>query len=473
MTKLVGKEDWVKAEFLGISLGDQRLNKRAVTIASSLSKNPKGTIPEVCKKWADIKGAYCFFSNKKVTQKKILAPHVISTLGRARLEKVVLAIQDTSSLNFNNLLKTENLGEIGDSRARGLICHSSYLVNDEGDPLGLLDQEFWARKTSEFKDPEKRTETDIKKKESYKWQKSLQKTHKLTESLDQTHVISIADREADIFTFYEEAKLMEESFIIRVKHNRRVDKKSRASNDGDRLFASLENSKPIDTVELEINDRSAPNRKRTAKLELRAKEMEFNAPRAKSMTKHNFRLEKISLTVISVREIKSEDKAPIHWVLVTNVEINSPEQILYCAKCYSHRWAIEVFHRILKTGCRVESIRFNDADKIKTYATFASILAWHIHWLTYLARKFPENEPTQLLDEEDQELLRTAVEKQEKKPKKRGRKKKLKVKDCILYIAKLGGFIGRKNDGFPGPEVIWRGLVRFLEMKHFLQTLQQ
>ena len=80
MTKLVGKEDWVKAEFLGISLGDKRLNKRAVTIASSLSKNPKGTIPEVCKKWADIKGAYCFFSNKKVTQKKILAPHVISTL---------------------------------------------------------------------------------------------------------------------------------------------------------------------------------------------------------------------------------------------------------------------------------------------------------------------------------------------------------------------------------------------------------
>ena len=469
MTGLEMENHWVEKEFSGLSLGDKRLNNRATKIAKSLSENPQATIPQVCKGWNETHAAYAFFNNPKISKDKILAPHIQSTLNRASHEKVALAIQDTTSLNFTNLVKTDGLGEIGDSRGKGLICHNTYLVSEEGLPLGILDQELWNRKKSKFKDDVKRPNTPIKKKESYKWQKALKKVSNITSNLKKTKIIHVADREADIFTFFEEAKCIDEDFIVRVAQNRRINKKSRASSDGEMLFASLDRENPLETVEIEVNDRSAPTRKRMAKIELRAKKFDFNAPRAKAMSTHNFRHEKLPLSVISAKEIDCEDIArPIHWILVTNVEIKSAEQILYCVKSYSIRWTVEVFHRILKTGCRVESIRFDNADKIKIYASFSSIIAWHIHWLTFFTRTEPNKHADKLFEPNDQKMLRSIFE----KPKK-GRKKRLIIKDCVIYIARLGGFLARKHDGFPGAEVIWRGLIRFQEWKFQLKYLKE
>jgi hypothetical protein len=34
------------------------------------------------------------------------------------------------------------------------------------------------------------------------------------------------------------------------------------------------------------------------------------------------------------------------------------------------------------------------------------------------------------------------------------------LKDAVLWIAKKGGFQGRKSDGAPGVEVLWHGLQK-------------
>lgn len=464
------KNNWVDVEFSTISLGDKRLDRRAIEIAKSFSSNPSGTIPNSCKGWSETHAAYCFFSNHKVTAKKILAPHIDSTLKRASEHKVVLAIQDTTSMNFTGLEATSGLGEVGDSKnnnAKGLINHNTYLVSEQGVPLGLIDQDIWARKTSKFKDPVKRAKGQIIQKESMKWLRALRKTSDLTKNLDDTCIVHIADREADIYNLFEELKELKENFIVRAKSNRRINKKSRGSEDGQKLFSRLDQEKAIGTVEIEVNDSSSSPKKRVARLELKALSFTLTPPRAKSIKDHNFKNKKISLTIVSAKEVLNDGiSEPINWTLLTNTKIESADQILYCVMCYAKRWTIEVYHRILKTGCRVESIRFNSAEKIKMYAAFLAVIAWNIHWITLHARQIPNEKADLIFSLEDQEILQKMFVK-----KKRGRKKQLTVKDCLILVGRLGGFLARKSDGLPGAEVLWRGLTRLHELKYGLELL--
>ena len=467
----VGDSSWVDSEFSSISLGDKRLNRRAISIGKSLSSNPSGSIPSSCIGWSETHAAYSFFSNPKVSSEKILAPHIESSLERASRHRVVLAVQDTTSLSFTGHKATSGLGEVGNSRyqnAKGLINHNTYLLSDSGVPLGLIDQDIWDRKTSKVKNSVIRTKTPIHKKESIKWLKALNKTSEMTSRLENTKVIHVADREADIYSLFDELECLDEKFIIRARCNRRINKSSRGSFDGEKLFDRLEQEKSLGTIEVEVNEKSSPSRKRTACLELKALSFSLTAPRAKSMKSHRFKSERLPLTVVSAVEVKSDGElAGINWILLTNTDIQTKEQVHYCVECYSKRWTIEVFHRILKTGCRVESVRFNCARKIKAYAAFLAVVAWHLHWLTLHTRETPKEKADKIFSKEDQEILRKILLK-----KTRGKKKQFTIKDCVILLARLGGFLARKSDGLPGAEVLWRGLTKLHYIKHGLNCME-
>lgn len=472
MTSNFGSDgSWVDTEFSTIALGDRRLNDRAGKILLSLSNRPQTKIPDACKGWNETHSAYRFFSNQKVTAEQILAPHIEASLLRASQFKVVLAVQDSTSLNFTGLKSTSGLGNIGDSanngHAKGLINHNTYLVSDCGVPLGLMDQEIWARDVSKCKNPAVCIETPIHQKESIKWIAALQRASRLTSSLNNTCVIHVGDREADIYELFDEAKACDQKFIIRVQHNRIINKKSKHSNDGEKLLERLAKEKPLAREEVEIKDRKSPDHTRAALFEFRTLSFTLTIPRIKSSKCHSVHAEKLQLTVVSATEVQQDDETdPINWVLLTNVDVNCAEQVQYCVQCYARRWSIEVFHRILKTGCRVESVRFNASDKIKIYAAFLGIVAWHIHWLTLYAREHSQEKADVIFTQNDQEILR----KISKKPTP-GRRKQLTIIDCVIYIAKLGGFLARKSDGFPGAEVLWRGLTRFADLKQSLKQL--
>ncbi|MCX6126762.1 MAG: IS4 family transposase [Proteobacteria bacterium] len=465
--------DWVSNEFSSLHLGDKRLNERAKKVASIFSENPQASIPAAFANWNDTHAAYTFFSNPKVTDKKILEAHTDATLERASNCSVVLAIQDSTSFNFTRLKSTQGLGKIGDStngNGRGLVCHHTYLVNDEGVPLGTMNREVWDRETSRFKSRVKRAKAPIEEKESFKWLKALRHTSLRMSHLKQTCVIHVCDREADIYELFEEAKTLEENFIVRVRSNRQINKSSKYSSDGEKLFRHLMKSKPLGEIEVEVNERSSPDRKRIATLTMRAIRCDLTPPHARPNLDHRLAHKKISLTVISAREDTSDNTLEaIDWKLITNVEVSSLEQVAYCVKCYSHRWSIEVFHRILKTGCRVEDSRFATATRIKTYIAFLAIVAWRIHWLAHYSRKHPDASADVGFTENDQKLLRILILKDLKKP---GRKKKLTMQDCVILLARLGGFLARRGDGNPGSEVLWRGITKFCELKKNLKHLQ-
>lgn len=465
--------DWAGNELRNVDFNDARLSKRSIKILTSLSNKPQSPIPESFKSWSDVFGAYRFFDNEKVSADKILASHYDACLARCSEFKIVLVAHDTSSTNHSGLKKTVGLGEVGDSKnspdALGLIMHTAYAVTPDRLALGLLDQIIWARETSKFKDPIARKKAPIEKKESYKWIKSLNAVSKRASKVSTTQFIHVMDREADIFELFSEAKDLQETFIIRARLNRRVDKKSRGSSDGEPMFTKLGKSKPLGRVTLEIPTRSFLEEKRQAMAEVRAQQIAITAPRARSIKDHHFKNEAVTLTVISVNEIPSDDVEPedlINWTLLTNVPINSPEEVLVCLDYYCCRWQIEVFHRNLKTGCKVENTKFSEARKIMSFIALMSIVAWHLHWMNIIARVQPKASPDLVFTKQEQAVLSMLVLK--RKPSHRST-----LKDYLILLARLGGFLARKGDGMPGPEVLWRGWRNLKEAINTVEALSK
>lgn len=148
---------WVSKEFSGIDLGDERLNKRLLKIAKNCSDNPSAPINQASDDWFDAKSSYRFFENDKITPSNILKPHFEQTALRAQKYPFVLAIQDTSVLDYSRHQKTKGLGNIGGQpnvhfKTQGLMMHATYILTPDGLPLGLLSEFIWSRKKEEIKE---------------------------------------------------------------------------------------------------------------------------------------------------------------------------------------------------------------------------------------------------------------------------------------------------------------------------------
>ncbi len=396
--------DWVSEEFDGICLGDKRLDKRAIKILESFSRSPESSIPDSQRSWSETLAVYRFLENTKVTHSKILEPHIQSTLKRCGNSDVILAIQDTSSLNYSGLKATTGLGNIGDGKSSsqiGLMMHTCYAVSDGGLPLGILGQKSWARSESKFKKAVDRHAASIDEKESNKWLELLESTSEATKGLG-VKVIHVMDREADIYDVFEDAQKLNEDFIIRAKHNRTINKSSKYSKDGESLMGALQSRKSLGKVDIELPEPGGGVRDVTAEL----KAMQFRLTRpTTSISNHGEPESGVTMTIIQLREVSDDEEDPIIWNILTNRPINTVDGIMYCIKCYCIRWQIEVLHRIMKTVCRVERCRLSDANKIDVFLAFITIVAWRFHWLTHLHRTCPEASPDVAFTPIEQKIL--------------------------------------------------------------------
>jgi hypothetical protein len=116
---------------------------------------------------------------------------------------------------------------------------------------------------------------------------------------------------------------------------------------------------------------------------------------------------------------------------------------------------VEEFHKILKSGCRVETCRLQTAPRLIRYVTLTSVIAWRLYWCTYLNRTAPTEEATTMLTTEELAALQTLNPEEDS-----GSTASLTIGDAIRRIANLGGFLGRRHDGDPGITAIWRGWQR-------------
>ena len=342
--------DWMEEEFGAADLGDQRLVGRLMQLGEAFFAKPTANIPQACTTQAATKAAYRFFDHDQVSMEAILQPHYEATEQRLGNHPMVLVAQDTSSLNYTHHPMTEGLGPINTIRDKniGLLLHDTLAFTPQGTPLGLLDVQCWARDPAEAGKRHQRYGKSIEEKESYKWLKSYRRVCAVQARCPQTQLIVMADREADIYELFVEHRQTRKraELLIRAEKSR-----NRTLTDEEqqiqRLWPFLEASPLAGTVELRVLPRPG-RRARTATLEVRFAPVTLKAPKRKH------RMPEVAIYAVQAKEINApaDVEEPIEWMLLSTLPVDSFAEAQITLSRYARRWGIEVYHRVLKSGCR-------------------------------------------------------------------------------------------------------------------------
>ncbi|MDH3242819.1 MAG: IS4 family transposase [Alphaproteobacteria bacterium] len=388
---------WADNEFSGARLGDLRLSKRLVESARIQAQVPGRAFSGAAQgDWPRVKGYYRMIDQPQygaVTMAAILAPHRQRTLARMRAQQTVLCIQDGTDLNYSSLAQCEGLGVIGTNQtgasSRGLHLHSTLAATTEGVPLGVLSAQCWAPpQNSQAPSPPAHV-TPIEQKKGFCWIKSLRDSNALAKAIANTHQVCVMDREADFFELFDEPRHRRVDLLVRAKHDR--------CTDGElKLFDTLRQSSvrshlcirvPRQSSRPKLSKQKArPKRQaRTTTVALRYRQIDLLPP-----TYHKDKAP-ITLWAIHIREPSPPpNEQPIEWFLLTTCDIAGDEQAQQCIRWYTLRWRIEDWHRVLKSGCRIEELAHQTAERLKRAIAINLVIAWRIMLMTLLGRECPE-----------------------------------------------------------------------------------
>jgi hypothetical protein len=446
---------WVEEELNGERFKDKRLNKRFALILDRLIERPEASLPQAMASWAETKATYRFLDSEKVTPESIRGSHIQSTVKRATRKPRVLLIQDTSPLDFTDHKDTTGLGYLDRRFMKGLFMHTTLCCTDQGVPLGLLDQQIWVRDLKDLGKRHKRAQRPFEDKESAKWVRALK--HSLDLLPESVATVTIADREAAIFELFVTPRPAKADLLIRACRERRL----KLNDEVDHLWPVMLKS-PVRgkiTVEVAANKGSQP---RTARCGIHFEKVSLLPPTT------SIHKETLSLWVVLVREEEApEGVKPLEWLLLTTLRVESLEEALQCVKWYSLRWLVERYHLVLKSGCRVEKLQLETAERLERAVAIYSIVAWRLLWLTYEARKSPEASCEIALEEHEWQSLYCTIKRTSTPPCEPPT-----LRQAVRWIAQLGGFLGRKCDGEPGVMAIWRGFRRLEDISSTWQLLR-
>jgi hypothetical protein len=449
--------NWAHLEVGEEDFGDKRLNKRFSQLLRSLSDSPSKSILSSCKGWGETMGAYRFIGHHKVTPSKILSPHRDATLSRIKSQKIVLISQDTSEIDFTGHGSKVDMGYLSKHNSRGFYIHPSISFTPERVCLGTIDLQLWIRK--ELGSRNDRKKKALEEKETYCWLKGYEAANEIAKSAPDTVVVSISDREGDIYEVLEKQpdEHNKAYWLVRCQHNRQVlnEDTGRFSN---KLKETIEGTEIKGHIEFEVpagdinrNSKVRHTRKaRFVKQEIRFSQVALNPPKRPNTT-----LKSTPIYVVHAKEINvPEGEKAIEWYLLTSYPIDTIEQAITLVNWYLCRWQIEIFFKVLKTGCKVEELQFESLRSTANCLALYMIVAWRILFLTMMGRACPDMSCEVFFDECEWHAVYAVLNK--KKPPK----EPPSLNSMIIMVAKLGGFLARKSDGFPGTQVIWQGLQR-------------
>jgi len=439
--------DWAEAEFGQAPLRDQRLVERLCILSRDLYARPRAQLPEACGSRAKTKAAYRFFDNRRVTMPAILQSHYQATAQRVAQEQIVLAVQDTTSLNYSAHPATEMLGLIGSEADGpiGMLVHSTLAFNEAGTPLGLLDVQCWVRDPEEFGKKHRRQDLPLEAKESVRWLRSLEAVARAQAKCPNTRLVGVGDRESDIYELFVWAKARPDrpALLVRAEQDRLL------AEGQERLWAHVQAQPRHGTIEIKV-PRRGTNPARVAQLEVRFAEVELTPPVRKA------EMPKVRLWAVQAREVAPPTGIePVEWMLLSSLPVETLEQALEKLRWYAGRWGIEVFHRVLKSGCQIENRQLAGADRLEACLAIDMVVAWRIFHLTKLGRETPDVPCTVFFEEYEWQALVTYVTQRPELPAQPPT-----LREAVRMAAGLGGFLGRKSDGEPGTQTLWIGLQR-------------
>jgi len=441
---------WVKAELASVDLGDARRQARVVKLLDQLSRNPQGTFNQACPTAADKKAAYRFFANVRVAPEPILAAHIESTW--KRIEQAtgrILVVQDTTSLDYSAHRRAQGLGPLEKKECQGLFVHTALALSEAGEPLGLVYQELWAREAAALGQSERRRERAWQEKESYKWQRTVARV--LARGPQDKSFVVIGDRESDVYGLLASPRPAGVELLVRSAQNRKVQEAEGL------LHAALASGSAAGQVMVEVA-RGKERTPRAAICEVRYRALTLLPPRHADQ---GVPQAPVRVWAVAITELHPPNgETPLHWVLLATWPIESLAEAIQCATYYSRRWLVERYHFVLKSGCRIEAAQLRDRARLERLEVVYSIVAWRLLALTYQARLRPEQPCEPMLRREEWVVL--YAHSHQKLPP--AEESPPTIAQAVDWVAKLGGYWGRKSDAPPGVKVLWRGLQRLQGM---------
>ena len=399
ITDGLAAEHWAEHEFGGAPLGDKRLSKRLVSVAGAKAEVPTRAFSGVAKgDWAATKAYYRMIDQPEtsaVTMPNILAPHRQRTARRMMGQKTVLCLQDGSELNYTNLDSCTGLGELKanqtGAKTLGLNLHSTFAVATNGLPLGVLKAQCLAPKAKSVDDKRKPSQIPIEEKKTFVWIEHHRDLVELAGTMAQTKIIDVCDREADFFEFFDEQRKNPcVDILIRAKHDRNI------KEEPFKLFAAVRQAPIQSRIQVPIPKQSARTKKskqkaravrpkRLAGLALRHLQIQLPAPEY-----YADRAPVMVNLIHAVEENPPANTAAVEWFLLTTVTIDSAADIEQCLRWYTLRWRIEDWHRVLKSGCSIDNLAHETAERLRRAIAINLVIGWRIMLMTLLGRETPE-----------------------------------------------------------------------------------
>lgn len=461
MTAMVSA--WVADEMATVDLKDRRLNKRLGEVLSQLGGQPTSGIPAACGGHAEMTAAYRLFDNAKARFEGILKPHGEATRRRLAEEPVALLVQDTTEVDVTRpSQQVVGAGPLDGGARWGVLLHVLHAFRPDGTPLGTVDALAWAREEGVRRRSLTRAERGrmpIEEKESHRWVEMMRRAGEAARQSPGTQLVCLADSEADIYEVLAEgtAGAQGVGWIIRACQDRAVEGETAGRRVTDEVLAQ-----PVlfrqqirvrgrqAKVQCETRGRRQPRGSRKAEVEVRAKRVRLRPPwRAQR------RLPAVTVNVVFVREVSPPmEDAAVEWQLVTSLPIEAIDQVRQVIQYYCVRWMIEVFFRVLKSGCRVEQRRFEHLDRLLPCLAVYLIVAWRTLFVCRLARSGPEMSCEAVFEPAEwkavwQVVHRTAPPRTPPS-----------LVEMVGLVAQLGGYVNRRGAGPPGPQTVWIGLQR-------------
>jgi len=173
----------------------------------------------------------------------------------------------------------------------------------------------------------------------------------------------------------------------------------------------------------------------------------------------------VEVNVVLVREENPPSgEEPVEWLLLTSLPIDCFQRALRVIDYYACRWQIEVFFRVFKTGCKVEEIQLEKAERLRPCLALYKIVAWRVLYVTMLGRESPDLPCDVLFTDEEWKSAWTICTDQPPPPQAPP------LREFLPMLAELGGYNNRKHDAPPGPKTLWIAIRRMGDFALAWQT---
>jgi hypothetical protein len=463
---------WTLEEMKELDLNDKRLNQRLTDVLSLLSAHPTASIPAACGGYAETAAAYRMFDNEKVRFDNVFQPHGEATRRRMAAQETVIVPQDTTELDMTRPeQQMAGAGPLDGGSRRGVFLHVAHAFTPDGTALGTVHARTWARSETPPLRKDQRTAqrkcAPIEAKESYRWIETFRHVCAEARRLPSTHVVTVADSEADIYELLMEGRDRPANldWIVRACQDRALSPSSESAGLDDAdispmrrqvLAADVLFTHTVDIrgrkakIQCEDRARRQPRKTRTAQVEVRAARVTLRPPWRADRT-----LPEVTVNVVFVREI---DPPPgdvaVEWMLVTSLPIDDPEQVRQVIEYYCTRWMIEILFRTLKSGCKIEDRRFEHVDRFLPCLAVYLIVAWRTLYVCRRSRTIPRAGCEVIFTPSEWKAVWQVVRREPppSTPPCLG--------DMVAMVAQLGGYVNRKRPDPPGPQTVWLGLQR-------------